>query len=229
MSKRTLYFEGAGCTQVNDVENCRIRTAFRNDDGQLIYLEMWSGYNHFWKTHGKNGRPLKNKKLVSVDGFIICDYCHYITPDKDDCNQSVLPCERKTTHMEYTKQNILDFVNKNCNCSFENVVILPEFSGYHVHDKSAAAYNKYSLMDDFVDIPERTAERQRIYYEVAKEHFNKIYDAHIDRNPRAARLKSKYGSWLIVEMTDKTMTLRNHTYKELIDDSERIVTFDVNY
>ena len=30
--KKTLYFEGAGCVPRNDVENCRIRTAFTNKD-----------------------------------------------------------------------------------------------------------------------------------------------------------------------------------------------------
>lgn len=44
MSK-ILYFEGAGMegTQKNDVENCRIRTAFTNDLGEKIYLEVTSG------------------------------------------------------------------------------------------------------------------------------------------------------------------------------------------
>lgn len=30
---KTLYFEGAGCIPANDVENCRIRTAFTNKAG----------------------------------------------------------------------------------------------------------------------------------------------------------------------------------------------------
>lgn len=33
MSK-TLYFEGAGCISAGEVANCRIRTAFTNDDGK---------------------------------------------------------------------------------------------------------------------------------------------------------------------------------------------------
>ena len=42
--EKTLYFEGAGCsgTKRNDVENCRIRTAFHNDKGESIYLELTS-------------------------------------------------------------------------------------------------------------------------------------------------------------------------------------------
>lgn len=44
--KKTLYFEGAGCVPCNDVENCRIRTAFTNKEGKKIYIEFLSGYKH---------------------------------------------------------------------------------------------------------------------------------------------------------------------------------------
>ena len=37
MSK-VLYFEGAGCVPCNDVENCRIRTAFTNNEGEKVYI-----------------------------------------------------------------------------------------------------------------------------------------------------------------------------------------------
>lgn len=40
--KKTLYFEGAGCVPCGEVENCRIRTAFRDADGRAIYLEITS-------------------------------------------------------------------------------------------------------------------------------------------------------------------------------------------
>ncbi len=42
MSK-TLYFEGAGwdgCKAEYNGVNCRIRTAFHNNDGRMIYLEL---------------------------------------------------------------------------------------------------------------------------------------------------------------------------------------------
>ena len=37
---KTLYFEGAGCVPRGEVENCRIRAAFTNDNGEKNYLEM---------------------------------------------------------------------------------------------------------------------------------------------------------------------------------------------
>lgn len=52
---KTLYFEGAGWSDTDsstNVGNCRIRTAFTNDDGRQIYLEMSSGKErarNLWK------------------------------------------------------------------------------------------------------------------------------------------------------------------------------------
>ena len=59
---KTLYFEGAGCigTQVNDVENCRIRTAFRDNDGKEIYLELGG----FKRVEKKATRVLLNVDFI---------------------------------------------------------------------------------------------------------------------------------------------------------------------
>lgn len=44
MSKKVLYFEGAGWSGADiskaTIGNCRIRTAFHLDNGQAIYLEI---------------------------------------------------------------------------------------------------------------------------------------------------------------------------------------------
>ena len=39
-TRKTLYFEGAGCAPRAYVPNCRIRTAFHLDDGRPVYLEI---------------------------------------------------------------------------------------------------------------------------------------------------------------------------------------------
>lgn len=123
--KKTLYFEGAGCVPCNDVENCRIRTAFTNIEGKKIYIEFLSGYKH---TRQKNG------KIVSEPGYLSCDACFYITddPEIDDCNKSRLSCERnqEIEKVEYTKENIIAFVNKYCNANFDEIVILDNLAGY---------------------------------------------------------------------------------------------------
>ena len=238
MSK-TLYFEGAGCegTNVNDVENCRIRTAFRTDDGREFYLELFSGCENYranWipdhlinvphkTTDGDYGYPY----YVTFDKMIIVDFCFEIHNGNGDCNNFRHPIERERTALPYTKANILKLVNENLGCSFSSMVVLPWLAGYRVHSDNPK--RKYNLMDDFVNIPERTAERNRVYHDVARDYFTRIYNRHIKANPGYARLLSKYETWSLVKYTDKTITIRSHTYRELIDDNERVHTFRVNY
>ena len=133
--KKTLTFEGAGCVPVNDVENCRIRTAFINDQGKVIYLEIIAGCN----------------------GNMCVDFCFYLTGEHDDktamdggddCNKSKVifkrrPIERSLDfHVKYTKANILAFVNRYCHCSFTDVEITNEFDDYHVYGG-----DHYNLME----------------------------------------------------------------------------------
>lgn len=229
---KILYFEGAGCegTQVNDVENCRIRTALRTDGGREFYLELLSGCENYRKYEAP---PTAVKKKFGHDYYYTCpnmiivDFCFELHNGNGDCNTNRHPIERKRTGLTYTKANILKLVNENLGCSFDDVVILPWLSGYRVH--SGNPKRKYNLMDNYIDIPARTAERNRIYHEVARDHFNRIYQRHIKANPRVAHLLSKYETWSLVKYTDKTITIRSHTYRELIDDAERVHTFRVNY
>ena len=134
---KTLYFEPAGCVEYNGI-NCRIRTAFTNDNGKKIYLELFCG--HRWKTH----------KETIPENYIVIDACHYITGDKDDCWQSMvlLPngetVERQRGYWpNYTKENILELVN-SLDCSFDDVVILPDYSGYSVFGDK-----EYNYGDEF--------------------------------------------------------------------------------
>lgn len=183
--KKTLYFEGAGCVPCNDVENCRIRTAFTNRDGNKIYIEFISGYKHTKIEYGKNGRKLKHPKMISEDGYLYCDFCHYITEDAtiDDCNQSRLACERnqEMEKVKYTKENILAFVNENCNADFDEIVILDDLAGFRVHS-GKGKYNtpeRYNYGDMFNYDADLTRRRREKVEEMKKEFcvlFNQKYD-----------------------------------------------------
>lgn len=185
MNKKTLYFEGAGWGPSNDVENCRIRTAFTNKDGKKIYIEFLSGYKHTKVEYGKNGRKLKNPKWISEDGYLSCDFCYYITenPEIDDCNQSRLTCERnqKIKKVKYTKENILAFVNQYCNADFDEIVVLDNLAGYRVH-RDSGKYNtpeRYNFGDVFNYDAELTKKRREKVEEMKKEFcvlFNQEYD-----------------------------------------------------
>lgn len=174
--KKTLYFEGAGCAPCNDVENCRIRTAFTNKEGKKIYIEFLSGYKH---TRQKKGR------VLSEPGYLSCDSCHYITddPEIDDCNKSRLACERnqKIEKVKYTKENILAFVNQYCNADFDEIVVLDNLAGYRVH-RDSGKYNtpeRYNFGDVFIYDAELTRKRREKVEEMKKEFcalFNQKYD-----------------------------------------------------
>lgn len=153
---KTLYFEGAGMQDSirGDVENCRIRTAFSNDKGQKIYLEIMGV--EVTKHTKKSWQGYKNV------GFV--DYCFFITGGRDDCNKSRIDKENQS--FEYTKANILRFVN-SLGCSFDEVVILPDLAGYRVF-KDGSGYN---YGDKFNYEPELTARRQEVerhFYETEK-------------------------------------------------------------
>lgn len=174
--KKTLYFEGAGCVPYNNVENCRIRTAFTNKEGKKIYIEFLSGYKHTRKESGK---------VISEAGYLSCDSCYYITddPEIDDCNRSRLGCERNSEmkKVKYTKENILAFVNEHCNADFDEIVVLDNLAGYGVHSDSGK-YNtpeRYNFGDVFSYDADLTRRRREKVEEMKKEFcalFNQKYD-----------------------------------------------------
>lgn len=171
MKKKVLYFEGAGCegTQYNDVENCRIRTAFTNNDGDKIYLELLCGHN-------------SDKKSI-ISHYLVCDYCHYITddPERDDCNCSRLACERNQGRgvIEWTKANIIKFVNENCNCDFTEIVIPNNLAGYRVFSDNKKVNKGYNMMEDFNYDAELT-EKRIAKVEEMTEHFKKLFNQKYD-------------------------------------------------
>jgi len=152
---KTLFFEGAGwsdadISKATNMLNCRVRTAFTNDKGQKIYLEL--------SAHEvtKNSSPLvKNLKYA---GWVTD--CFYITGDHDDCNKNRIK-NRNNLTFEYNKENVLHFVN-SLGCSFDEVVTLPDLAGYRVFKDG----NGYNYGDEFIYNAELTARAEEI-----KAHF----------------------------------------------------------
>lgn len=143
---KTLYFEGAGCVPCGEVENCRIRTAFHNDEGNPIYLEIL----------GIEVTKHNRKTYPNIDFVGIIDHCFYILSD-DDCNKHSIRSLTHTT-FEYTKAEILRIVN-SLGCSFDAVVILPDLAGYRVHKDGGG----YCFGDEFIFDPVRTARAEEIH------------------------------------------------------------------
>jgi len=146
---KTLYFEGAGCAPRGEVENCRIRTAFHNDKGDAIYLEIMGV--EVTKHNAKIYKDFKNVGVVH--------HCCYIKNDDDENKHSVKEMRNKT--FEYTKGNILNLVNL-LGCSFDEVVILPDLAGYRVFKEGGG----HNFGDGFNFNAELTARAEKI-----KDHF----------------------------------------------------------
>ncbi len=185
--KNILYFEGAGCVPCNDVENCRIRTAFTNKEGKKVYIEFLSGCKHTKVEYEKNGRKLKNPKWVSENGYLSCDSCHYITddPEIDDCNKSRLECERNQEigKVKYTKEK-LAFVNEHCNADFDEIVVLDNLAGYRIftdieNPKKRNTLAMYNFGDVFNYDMELTRKRREKVDEMKKE-FCVLFDQKYD-------------------------------------------------
>ncbi|MBZ9622876.1 hypothetical protein G9F71_008420 [Clostridium sp. FP2] len=171
---KVLYFEGAGCenTWRGEISNCRIRTAFTNNEGKKIYLEicgMGKTQDDLKKYHRYGGY-----EVGEAIGFI--DSCHYITNDNkiDDCNKSRLECERNK-NISYSYNGILKFVNENCNCSFDNIEVLGWLAGYRVFadetKETSNTYKAYNYGDEFqynITLENTRKEIQKHFYDLEK-------------------------------------------------------------
>lgn len=142
-TRKTLYFEGAGCVARGDVPNCRIRTAFHLDDGRAVYLEI-SGMETTCCS-APMYRRFKNYGVIGSLHYADCS----CGDDRRDFGLD--PCYA----FEYTLDNILSLVN-SLGASFDAVEVLPDLAGYRVHaDKGG-----YNFGDAFVKDSGLLAERE---------------------------------------------------------------------
>lgn len=181
---KTLYFEGAGWPETEKKYglNCRIRTAFTNDKGRKIYLELMAGK--------KDKKRMKGYEFAGIpDIYTVVDSCHYITDDYkiDDCNVSRIrgengkALEHNFNWMPYTLDNILKFVNVNLDCSFDKIEVLPEYAGYRVFgdSKKYGTYAGYNYGDEFPYDEERTR-KIAARVEELKQHYAKLFNQRFD-------------------------------------------------
>lgn len=185
MSKKTLYFEGAGSTGANgdyNGLNCRIRTAFHNDKGKMIYLEVGGGHPNKYML-----KEAKKEKIKLPETYMYIHFAFYITdnPEIDDCNENQIKTidYKEMLKISYTLENIRDFINKYFNCSFDEAVILDNLAGYKVFaDYTPNCYGtskEYNFGDCFEYDKELTEKRIAKVNEM-KEHFCKLFNKKYD-------------------------------------------------
>lgn len=109
---KTLIFEGAGwdkCDSCTDVGNCRIRTRIRNNNGEIIYLEMMG--------REKSNYSENERNWPDFVGFV--SHCHI--KDNDCSKYREL---EKGMRIAWTAKAVLAFVNYNLNCSFDSLRVV---------------------------------------------------------------------------------------------------------
>lgn len=196
---KVLYFEGAGCVERGDVENCRIRTAFVNDEGKRFYLELWG--IEVTKNSPERYKAFENAGVV--------DYCYILSGDDETICFDI---EQRT--FEYSKQGILEFVNDNLHCSFDEIKVLDIFDGYRVH-KDGGGNN---FIEDYEHNEARAEARRKAYNKIDMEIREKLGERF-----------SKIG---LFSKDDESITVRCYASDEAMKRAgltERKITIKVDY
>lgn len=138
-TKKTLYFEGAGCVPCGEVENCRIRTAFHLDNGTPVYLEL---------------------SCFNAGGTAYMWSCHMIDGECEGQRNRIAAAYGR--QFAYTKAEILRFVN-SLGCSFDEVQVLHNLAGFRVFkEKHSYGVDGYNFGDEFQPDADLIAARQRV-------------------------------------------------------------------
>lgn len=176
---KTLYFEGAGWSKAQvgktDVPNCRIRTAFTNDEGRKVYLEILAH-----EVRKDRSQDIGIEAGMAA-GYI--DSAHWITDDPkiDDCNASRINLENR--YILYNYETLKEYINKNFKCSFEKIQVLNELTGFRVFNDGGkyGTFAFYNYGDEFQFDEEKTrkrlekAEELKQYFETFMKYDNSSY------------------------------------------------------
>lgn len=130
---KTLIFEGAGWSKSDssgDVGNCRIRSTFLNDKGQEIYLELIGVKTHRYSV------PSRQKFTI---GSHVSHF--FYTIDKDSGHSRALS-GHESAAFEWTKDNILKFVNDRAGCSFGAIEVKDDWCGFSATGKPDDDFHK---------------------------------------------------------------------------------------
>jgi hypothetical protein len=189
---KTLYFEGAGmnyeANEYSDVCNYRPRTAFTNNNGQKIFIEL----GHCAR-YNKHLKPVFEWALYISHAFYITD-----DPDNDDCNKNRIAFDWQDIRANYTftKKDITKIINKVCKADFDTIEVLSDFYGYRVFEQDRTV----NLIDNHIVNKDRADTREAA--------FNLV-----DKRYRSL-LNSKYSVISLISMEDESIKIRCYASDE---------------
>ncbi|MCC0669266.1 MULTISPECIES: hypothetical protein [unclassified Clostridioides] len=202
--KKILLFEGAGMDiyeDGSDVGNHRIRTAFINDNGDKIYLEL--------------GGNLQNCKTSKRFGWYThIDHCFNLSVSTDE-NVSRIKLNN-TFFKGYSKRDLTNYINENLNCKFDTIEVLDWMEGYRVHESRSEC----NLMDNHKLNRKRTIARNKAYEKIDKEIMEKLGEKY-----------SKISLYSMDEnsITIRCYTYEKDLYKIGMSEDNRLLKIPVNY
>lgn len=214
---KTLYFEGAGMdytpNEFSNVGNYRIRTAFLNNDGKAIYIEL-GRCNRYRNTSLKGNKPLK-KKIVVSEWALNIDHLFFIVEGEDE-NKTSIPhnWHEIRDNFNYTNEDITKWINETLNCNFDTMEVLPRFEGYRVHGDNGSC----NLIDNHTVNILRAEAREKEYKEV-DQYFRQ-------------KLNERYSVVGLLKMDDNSITIRCHASDQALKragltDNDRIIIREV--
>lgn len=156
--EKILYFEGAGWSEADTsketIGNCRVRTAFINNEGEKIYIEITAA-------------PKLDKKHKAIPGkyWMHIDHLFCVTEDADENKTGIkYDYQDLKENYDYREEDITRWINKHLKSNFDTIEVLPDLAGYRVHRGQ-----EYNLVDNFNYDKELTAKRLEI-----KQHFEEL-------------------------------------------------------
>ena len=159
-NKKVLYFEGAGISSKNyqtgtkELPNCRIRTVFKNLDGEIYYLELSA--TEVTKYIKKMGGWALNAQIGNHIAFVNHLFEINNINERADENKTGLT-NLWSQNVSYKKEILLNFINNNLNCDYNDIIILNNTDYRVFADKG------YNLMNDYIFDLEIEKQHQKVY------------------------------------------------------------------
>lgn len=122
MTDKTLKIEKAGSAIYNNL-NCRMRTAFENDKGEIIYFEFHAGHVYTKNKPDYHYIAISHLFRLDIKRDMMANYSSLLSPFEDSITGQKL---------EYTEENILYILSI---LGLNNTsIIYTDYNDYSVHE-----------------------------------------------------------------------------------------------
>ena len=194
-----------------ELQNCRIRTVLQNDKQKYIYIEISA---REVTKYDKQRKFLFNYKIGESAAFIT--HVFYINDLNETANENKTGISHlRDQHLKYTKADLLEYINKNLDCSFNDLIILND-TDYMAHADKGYNLANYYIYDE--EIEKQHLKVKNYFKEIDKKHLHGSYSnfsyMRNYKNKKAASVLLHYNGYNdIVKIEDVTKYQFDYTFK----------------